>query len=267
MPGIRLNSLSSLRFLAASAVVIYHLLPGWVGVNYLLWPRMLLNLLGLACVGLPFFYALSGFVLYYVYREDPPRERKKLFLFWVKRFARIAPTFYLSLLLGIWPFLQELIAAHGTGPGLVRTALYLIANLFFLSAWLPFTLNFNFPTWSISVEIFCYLLFPFLLQRAARLSRAETWFGLACAYFTGAVIQGGAVLIWPELAHWPYEPGNLSSNLTNFLQLNPLVHLPEFLFGVLLGRLWHLQKGERPRGDACLLGGDRKSTRLNSSHT
>lgn len=244
----RLHTLTSLRFFAALAIVVYHLLPAWTGTDIAHWPALARHLLTLACVGLPFFYALSGFVLYYVYRHDAPADKNKLYLFFGKRFARLAPIFYLSLLVAFPLVLNRWTTAEA--------AKAFAWNAAFLSAWVPESLALNFPTWSIAVEMFCYLIFPFALGPVAKLTRGEAWAGLALCFAAGAAAQVIGVLLHPDLLRWPWVAGTVGKATTDFFQLHPIVHLPEFLFGVILARAWELRKrAEEKRADLALGGG------------
>jgi peptidoglycan/LPS O-acetylase OafA/YrhL len=229
----RLNTLTSLRFFFALSLVAVHLLPLWASENYSHWPATLHDLLNAAYVGLPFFYALSGFVLFYTYGKEANRPKNFLFYFWAKRFARIAPVFYLSLALGI----SVLFAERGNGTiTMPQATKFLAINLAFLSAWIPSSLAINFPTWSISVEMFCYFLFPFLLPLVEKLPRRGAWIGVGLCMGAGALIQVSAALLYPALWQWPWNVSGVSSEMTNFLELHPLVHFPEFLFGIFVAR-------------------------------
>src|SRR4051812_30572917 len=81
VPRADLPVLTSLRFPAALWVVLFHFgyLPiGWLAVT--------------------FFFILSGFILTYVYLEGDGLAKSDE-AFWKARLARIAPAFYLALLL------------------------------------------------------------------------------------------------------------------------------------------------------------------------
>lgn len=251
-----LYTLSSLRFFAAYAVVALHLLPRWLGVSYWELPSIFTNFLGLAYIGMPFFYALSGFVLYYAYHNQSLSNSTEVITFLAKRFARLAPIFYFSLLLGAPFFLEKLTAEFGTDKGMMKAVLYFFGNLGFLSAWFPKSLGFNFPTWSISVEMFCYLSFPLWLKYIKKFSCQQASAGLSLCFFSGATIQLIGLFIFPELFKWPWSPGNLRIEVTDFFQLHPLVHAPEFIFGIFLARLWEIASEKKQRyADACLTFG------------
>lgn len=117
------------------------------------------------------FFALSGFVLsraYYFGR----RPFKRLA---VARVARLYPLHIATLL---WTTILALVTHMPLDPlGLSMTAL-LIHNLGLPGeSW-----SLNFPSWSISVEMFLSLAFFFVARRASRpLTIALTLVGLACA--------------------------------------------------------------------------------------
>ncbi|MGE3262331.1 MAG: acyltransferase family protein [Bacteriovoracia bacterium] len=238
MTPSRLNTLTSLRYFFAVGAVAIHLIPVWANESYSHWPAAFHNLLNAAYIALPFFYALSGFVLFYMYRQDMPQRKSQLLYFWGKRFARLAPIFYLSLMMG----LSVLVAEKGYGTSPREAGSYLLVNLAFLSAWLPESLVINFPTWSVSVEMFCYFLFPFFLPPIARLSKRSAWAGVLICVGLGAAIQVTAALAYPALWRWPWDIAGVSPAVTNFFQLHPLVHLPEFLFGIFLARAWEQRR-------------------------
>jgi peptidoglycan/LPS O-acetylase OafA/YrhL len=88
----RLNALTTLRFLAALHVVLFHMrvtgvLPGG--------PWWYQNLASVGYIGVNLFFVLSGFILVYTYANTTVSPRR----FWQARFARIYPAYALSLLL------------------------------------------------------------------------------------------------------------------------------------------------------------------------
>jgi len=155
----KLNALTALRFFAATSIVLFHsfetfhfgksinsFFPTWQSVS--------------------FFFILSGFILTYVYENfDHPGSVKRFF---IARFARIWPLHCATLLLTIFIF-SGWYWQQSVKPGSLETFwLPLVSNLFLVQSWIPlsgFIYSFNAVSWSISVELAFYLLFPLLLVR------------------------------------------------------------------------------------------------------
>jgi peptidoglycan/LPS O-acetylase OafA/YrhL len=244
-----LRTLSSLRFFAAYAVFAYHLLPYVMGVKYVTLPEYFTRLLECAYVGMPFFFVLSGFVLYHAYRPRIPQSARSIGKFFGRRFARIAPFFYLSLLLGALT-----VGERHLSPG--RLAFYGAVNLGFFNAWLPNSLVFNYPSWSVSVEACCYLAFPFLMPAVLKLTRSQAWLALALAFAAGAAFQLVGVTLYPDLWRWPWIPGTVNPAVPEFFSVSPLAHVPSFLFGLALARIHDLSEPlSGRRADLLLAGG------------
>lgn len=85
-------------------------------------------------------------------------------IFLRKRFARLAPMHYLTL----GAYVAIGLAAPALGLSLSEPEKYdlacLPANVAFLQSTMACPhLSFNFPSWSISAEMICYLAFPLVL--------------------------------------------------------------------------------------------------------
>lgn len=162
--GEKLPSLTSLRFVAAATVVLFHTYAAF-GIAGRRW-----EVGGLQAVS--FFFLLSGFINYHVYPTLDSWKSRGRFL--LARFARIYPAHLasLALLFVLVPWLGE----HALNQPLV-----LAAHLTLLQSWLPqsrYCFALNNPAWSISTEAFFYACFPLLV-----LSWRRTWpvkLALAC---------------------------------------------------------------------------------------
>src|SRR4026208_126197 len=91
--------LTARRFLAAAEVVAFHVAQTRPG-----WARPVDFLSGLVSGGYAaviFFFVLSGFILAYVHTAERTACNVKATRFWRLRFARIAPAYYLALLLAL----------------------------------------------------------------------------------------------------------------------------------------------------------------------
>ena len=233
-PRERLEVLTSMRFLAAALVVIFHISHQTPVMARL--PRLLRSGLESGFVWVSFFFILSGFILSYQYGHRLGTKRFDLREFWLARFARIYPGHLLGFLLvagllgiKVWD------GGYPPGGGMGRV-LDSLATLGLVHAWVPaFAITFNFPSWSISVEAFFYLLFPLLALVSARLSLG--WFlGLALLLYGASVLGHVAYCAWTSFGwlgnDWAHDAGR------NFIKFFPLVRLPEFLLGMAVGRLY-----------------------------
>ena len=208
-----LPALTGIRFFAAFYVVLFHALP-WLDAHFHLpWPLVIFLSNGYLAVAL--FFLLSGFILSYTY-EGHLECLQQWARFWEARFARIYPVYFLSLLLAL-PFQLHL----STGARVSVIAMVQTWNPFhreWMGAW-------NYPAWSLSVEAFFYLCFPFIQRQISKVSdHALLLFALAMALlciFGHTPTQG--------LGNW-----DQTSVYSVFLIL-PVLRLPEFLLGVALG--------------------------------
>ncbi|MBR0830463.1 acyltransferase [Bradyrhizobium manausense] len=202
------------RFVAALGVFIFHLKnidkgisPAWNG-SYGLFVDM--------------FFILSGFVISYSYPASSTGMRSYL-RFLVRRIARIYPLHLLTLLAFV-----ALAWVGVAGPTSHTSFLDFIHNVFLVQAWgVTDHLSFNSPSWSISAELFCYLLFPLLMILATNVSPLMLAIIVAVSY---AVLAHGHLPIWQERSQMygaNFDYGMLRA-------------LPSFLNGILLAILFKL---------------------------
>lgn len=208
-----LAALTSLRFFAALAIVVHH-------CNGVFWP---VAALGPLDVGVSFFFVLSGFILTWVYHDqlDTPRQWRA---FYLARWARIWPLHLVCLLLTM--LLVAVPEPFDVGV--------LMANALLLHAWIPFDryfFSYNYVSWSISTELFFYLLFPLLLRPAMRWRHRSLLLAVSLAL---AIVLLLGLLSWEHgLPSWQTTHDHLSS--TGLLYANPLARLAEFLCGMVAG--------------------------------
>jgi peptidoglycan/LPS O-acetylase OafA/YrhL len=116
------------------------------------------------------FFILSGFIISYVNDADrqQPYSARQYRDFLVRRLIRLYPLLLFTLACFV---LFRLAVAHlfhvahvPGSEGWDRTSLEILAGqATLLSAWLPLPSAWNIPSWSISAEIFAYLLFPLMV--------------------------------------------------------------------------------------------------------
>jgi peptidoglycan/LPS O-acetylase OafA/YrhL len=226
-----LDALTGARFLAAFWVLTYHFaiefrfvrLPGKPTPPAQL-PFGLGPFVTQGHLAVDFFFLLSGFILAYTYISPKGGLRGSRREFWVARVARIYPVYLLGLVL----FTPEYLRVEHNWLIVGASA---IAHLFMIHSWLPFTLYWNQPSWSLGVESFFYAFFPLLLPLAGRLRRRGLWLLFFATWLVFIGIDVGLVILtrhgfmsfpgWRDIARY-----------------NPLVSFPEFIAGMALGLLF-----------------------------
>lgn len=216
-----LVSLDGLRFVAAMHIVLFHTL-------HIPWLRPVTW----GSTSTSLFFLLSGFVLAYAYTAGEGGLRVPARVFWRRRFARLYPLAVLTQL-AVIPFAWS---RYAPDERVARTAAVLTG----VQGWFPrIADSFNSPGWSVSVLAFCYLLFPAMASAlrgwsVRRLGVALVAVWIACLLPIVAVVLAGAGGYWRSAVHH-----------------HPLSRLPEFVFGVVLARLFvAIPAGRVPRGIA-----------------
>ncbi len=149
--GHQLNSIESLRGVAALMVICYHT----VALMKVPAPAHLQLIETHFGLGVPLFYALSGFVLAYGF-ADRLGSREAINAFYIRRIARIAPLFYSVSL--TWIVINWLLFSVVVQP------LMLLLNFSFLFGLVPvFHESIAWAGWSIGVEMLFYAIFPVLM--------------------------------------------------------------------------------------------------------
>jgi peptidoglycan/LPS O-acetylase OafA/YrhL len=166
----RLYSLDTLRGFAALSIVIWHWQhffavsgtwePGWQKSSqpFYVFLKPLYDE-GWAAVDL--FFALSGFIFFWLYGEAIREGRMGAGRFAWLRFSRLYPLHLVTLLAVA---AMQYVFQDATGNYFifdVNDAQHFITSLLFAQQWLPPTLDqsFNGPAWSVSVEVLLYGVF------------------------------------------------------------------------------------------------------------
>lgn len=232
MPHLR--PLTSLRFFAALLVLGFHV----GGTHWVEAPRWLRDFFANGYAAVSFFFVLSGFVLAYVYDRGgrPLGGKTARRAFWWARFARIYPAYILALVVAA-PFIIYAVVVSGmiSVSELIAT-LSLVPTL--LQAWVPAqALAWNGPAWSLSVEGFFYLLFPFLIGWLKQ-------FRPFTIVFIGvlAVIGSAITRQWLGSSN---DFGLSPLVRQNFASYFPIFFLPHFVFGIGLCRCFPMADGLR----------------------
>lgn len=216
-----IDPLTGLRFVAAFLIVLGHF-----GIPPS--PQFVVNVLTHGFVAVNLFFILSGFILTYSYAGDDGGLNTSKRNFWAARFARIYPAYLLGFLIAAPAAIQDILQKGGDSPW-SDIGFFAAAALALVQSWSSLTvLVWNGPAWSLSVEAFFYLLFPFVAPALLQLTSR----GLAVA----------ALVFWIASLAGPLAALVTANFDRNFWMFNPLVRLPEFLLGIALGKFWLTRK-------------------------
>ena len=218
---MQLDQITFTRFIAALTVVFFHYGNQVFPLNI----PLLDNILKAGPIAVNYFYLLSGFIMaiaYYQankptqYIKDSNKKKFSALSYWWARFARIYPVYFLALLL---------IAVTKMSEANFGTAFFLNSTL--LQSWFPdYALSLNSPGWSLSVEAFFYLCFPFLLAFVYRKGIHKLALIALTLWLSTQIIH--TVLLNSDF----YQPKN---TWHNFIYYNPLMHLNAFILGFVVG--------------------------------
>jgi peptidoglycan/LPS O-acetylase OafA/YrhL len=162
------GGLEAMRGAAALIVALMHM-PPLVKEQYV--PGLIEN----GYLMVPFFFVLSGFVIHWNYFEFI-KDGRGLCRFMFLRLGRLYPVHFVFLLLWLGAEVARYIAARNYGihapvtqPFRENSPIAFVEHLFLVQA-LGFSnaSTFNVPSWSISVELYTYVLFALSVLFARR---------------------------------------------------------------------------------------------------
>lgn len=213
----RIDSLTSLRFFAAFAIVLHH-------ARGIIFPWDFLSGVRLDA-GVSFFFVLSGFILSYVYSESMRTMRATVTLkFFISRAARIWPAHACAFL-----FVIVLIPSSNWTYGAGHPWVIALMNASLLQSLIPipaYYFSFNAVSWSISTEAIFYLVFPLLV---ASLNKTWHW-KLMVLIVIGFVASYATDHLLPNY----YSPQHLTAvSGHGIAYINPIARIQEFYVGIL----------------------------------
>jgi peptidoglycan/LPS O-acetylase OafA/YrhL len=174
---MKLKYIDALRGLAILAVLIIH--TGQFGDNTHL-PTMFAAFVNKGIYGVQLFFFISAFTLFLSVNARFEKEKHFTGNFFIRRFFRIAPVFYLAIIYYLWQ--------NGMGNGFwlgddgrVTTA-NIVSNFFFVQGFKPSWIN-SIVTggWSVAVEMVFYLLIPFLFYKIKNTQQTAIFFFISLA--------------------------------------------------------------------------------------
>lgn len=211
------------RFIASIIIVIYHFgIERPIPVFPFNKVNILLKVFKGGNLGVSYFYVLSGFIMCYNYYSENKDLNKKSF--WISRFSRIYPMHIVALFLMFFCF--EFIKDRFNLQSF-------ILQLTLTQSWsYLYRHSYNWPAWSLSVEIFFYIICPFVL--------------LFFKNYTKRIITISVAFIWCismiQQVYFSFEKFPL-----------PFLHLNSFLVGMLSGYYYRKQNLIFIKNNAILL--------------
>lgn len=155
-----IKSLTSIRFLFAAMVFSSHLTflkSGDESFSNWIFEKVFSE----GALGVSFFFVLSGFILTYRYHDKFANRQQSKTSFYIGRISRIYPLHLLCFVISI-P-----LVIHQFDGNIIKLLFKGIFNLTLTQSFIPIQsvyFSFNMPSWSLSDEVFFYLLFPFLIN-------------------------------------------------------------------------------------------------------
>ncbi|QGZ38156.1 peptidoglycan/LPS O-acetylase OafA/YrhL [Pseudoduganella flava] len=227
-------ALNWLRFILAIYLVLFHTFQGRYDVIEDTWFEAFL---GMGNFATSVFFVLSGFLLTHAYVVKKNGREINKRSFFIARFSTLYPLHIAGLALALAPFAAAIVGNHGvTVPadthGLavrvlkdIEVFFALGTNLALLSAWNPYYLPFNTPSWSLSALACFYLVFPFIAVRIYRMKSHGS-----------ALVLLGVLFLAPGAIADILQRTDLVTD--GLLHRNPLIRLPLFIAGMVLCALF-----------------------------
>jgi peptidoglycan/LPS O-acetylase OafA/YrhL len=204
------KSLTSFRFICALVVFLFHCS---IHFNWRVGITVLDRFINNSATFMTVFFVLSGYIMAVVYRENNFSDNKNIFLYWIKRFAKIYPAYVVSTIAYFLIFRNY---------SATQWMLIIANDVFLTQAFIreTFLLGINGGTWSISNEVVFYFLFPFLILIFKKNEKALFVFGGLLVFLMNINIVGVSRL-------WGIDSVHFYSN--------PLARSGEFMIGMAFG--------------------------------
>lgn len=218
-----INTLTATRAVAAIMVFVHHM--GGDIVPFSLYP----SVFHIGNIAVGYFFVLSGFVLYLSYRDKEIRYSDYI----KRRLARIMPIYLLALVMTI----GVSVAINDYQVFSARSLKEIGLSIFCLQSFVPgYPTVLNFPAWSISVEMFFYVLFPFLLL--LQKGNLKVFVLLTIVLFAASQYFNLRYTLLQD---------SVGAGVFDIITYSPQIHLSQFLVGMLGGYLYGRLQFSFPR--------------------
>lgn len=213
----RVDQLTVTRFIVILLVLYTHG-DGGVYLTFLKQIPFFTELLLAGPSGVCYFYVLSGFVMGLAYYR--PHEKFNITGFWRARFLRLYPLYLIAFLITCAYYADNILRIKPQK---------ILANIFIVQSWIPaYSQSFNYVAWSMTVEIFFYIIFPFFVIWAYRQSTKKL---ITVSIILWVISQVVYHIVW--IGYFPERK--------DFIVYSPIFHLNSFVMGV-VGSIWYLRE-------------------------
>jgi peptidoglycan/LPS O-acetylase OafA/YrhL len=169
------------------------------------------SIIGLGAKGVQLFYIMSAFTLMLSFKNSTIKNNANL-NFFIRRFFRIAPMFYLAIIL--WIYLSIDIIYKSTDYRFISFG-SIISHFFLLHGLNPDWQDSLVPGgWSVAIESIFYMLCPFFFLKITNLKKAFIWF-LVSIYI-------GSLLTYLLVFHKFHSTGNETDGFMDIFQIRQM---------------------------------------------
>lgn len=228
-----IKELTSIRFFAAFHILFFHnfFLAGDDLKNV---PEWILSFISHGDSAVTFFFVLSGFILTYVYSGPDFSLRTSKKRFYLARLSRIYPIYLVAFFMDVPKSITYFIEKYDFTTSLQKIFISASAHLTMTQSWHPrLTAAWNSPAWSISTEMFFYMMAPFVIPFVLKLRK--NLLPVIILYLIPITIYFSL----STLTNFKFEQEGASIFWRSF----PILRLTDFAIGVFVGKVF-LQEGE-----------------------
>lgn len=219
----KLDFINSLRGFAALYVLSFHF--SLITAPRAVAPRWLAPFTGFGGSGVTLFFVVSAFTLSLSMDSRKRDESTPIVNYFLRRFFRIAPLFYLWIVL--YCIRDDLFLGTLHSLNEIARSVFFVLNLSPGSEQ-----GIVWASWTIGVEILFYMIFPVMF-------RLGNTAGKAGALFIGSLLVRS---LWHAVVPWLAKDLEIARQ---FYNLSLLYHLPTFLFGIFVYRIYGLLDKEK----------------------
>lgn len=214
---VKLNHIDLLRGVAVLMVVITHVSLTDIHISQAIRSKLLFGQ-----TGVQLFFFLSAYTLCLSMYER--KESNQVKNFYLRRFFRIAPLYYVGIVIYYIVFKVPLLNQHGLLENYMSFGKKnVLLNILFLHSFNSRAYNFVVPGgWSIGTEMMFYIMFPFIFRLYSKIKKTTNYFLLAIA----ALLIAGTYM---RLVFLKFDDGVFDASFFAAFILN---QLPIFMIGI-----------------------------------